>query len=198
MGMSSTAARVRAMQDLALATGLDAAAVAVYGDFVAEYAYRLQVPDAAIPADTPVVRTARRAVPADAQSEMAAWVAANWGWIADAARVLDQLDELVDPFPATLPTALAYRRAAQELAARAGEPCAAVVWAGVVAEARYIRLFGGRRVDDLDAFDVDPVFAAARRQLSNQEEDRLTDVVVSSWDRIDERAEELLMTGVGL
>jgi hypothetical protein len=189
----SAQARIRAMQDIALAAGHDTVTVALYGALVGEYAHRLSVPDApAPPGETPVTRAARRAASADAQSKMTACVSVNWGSICEAARALDALDALADPFPEVPSAASAYRVAAQEQAEAAGECPAAMAWSGAAAEARYLRLYGELRVDTLDAFEVDPVFAAARRELADGEKARLTDLVVSCWDCIDSRAEELM------
>ncbi|MBF9519512.1 hypothetical protein [Mycobacteroides chelonae] len=189
----STLAMARAIQDLALEKGASCASVTVYGGLVRTVAHLLGESDADLDEfpDDAVLQAARREVPADVIAEMVTFILSDWGDPADAGAVLDQLDELEDPFPVASTAELAYRAAAEELACRNGECAAVVAYAGGQARARWLRLYGGRVLASLDELATDPVLQAARRQLSDTEKVRVTDWVHgSAWEQIDELATE--------
>lgn len=193
----STAAKIRLVQDLAREKGAGTASVAVYASLVEEAAIWLDdardISDHVAPMARDSVGIAARAeLPHQTVIEMGAWLAANWDFICDGAAVLDALGEgLDDAFPAASPVAGAYRDSAEELAQRTGYGAAACRFAGAQAEARWLRLYGGRTLDSLHELAVtDPVLQAARRELSAVEKTRVTDWVQDQWQLIDELATE--------
>jgi hypothetical protein len=183
---------IRAVQDGALAGGAGTASIAVYGGLVRTVAHLLGGADADVAnlPDDAVLAAARHEVPQEVVEEMAVWLWGSWDEIATDAAVLDQLDDICpDLFPSTPPGAVAYRCAAEELAYREGEPAAAVAYAGAQAEARFLRLYGGRTLDSLHELAVaDVVLEAARRELAAEEKTRITDWVYELWEAIDELA----------
>ncbi|OHU33344.1 hypothetical protein BKG79_22320 [Mycobacteroides chelonae] len=190
----STAAMVLATKDRALAGGASTASIAIYGGLVRTVAHLVGGADASVDVlpDDAVLAAARREVPQQVVEEMAQWVWSSWDELAADAAVLDQLNEVApDPFPVTPPGAVAYRCAAEQLAYREGEPTAAVAYAGAQAEARFLRLYGGRTLDSLHELAVaDVVLEAARRELAAKEKTRITDWVYEQWEAIDEFATE--------
>lgn len=180
----STAAMTRVVQDIALGWGVGAADVALLGGLVVA---PLELLAAQLRHDA-VVRAALREVPVETQRIQSNWIAEWWDHIGVSAAVLDSLDQLDDPFPATPPGAVAYRHAAQELVLAAGDCCAAVSWAGGAAVARWLRLYGGRTVDDAELCAEDPVLEAARRELSVEQMRNTTAWVHNHWSAIDELA----------
>ncbi len=190
----SVAAMMRVVQDLAVAAGDTAARTAIYGSIVQALAELTGEPDAdsASLHGGAVLQGARREVPPDVVTAMGDWVGARWGAIVTAGAVLDSLGELnLEPVPPLPDGARAYRAAAEQLALAAGESCAAVSWAGAQAAARWLRLYGGRVLNSLaELAAVDPVLAAAGRELAEREKDRITDWVIGHWIEIDERATE--------
>lgn len=190
----TTAAMILATQDRTLAEGASTASITIYGGLVRTVAHLLGEADAdldTLPGDA-VVAAARREVPQEIVEEMAAWLWEFWDEIATDAAVLVALDEVAaDPF-AVIPTgAGVYRSAAQELAYQKGECAAAVSWAGAAAAARWLRLYGGRRIDNLDELAAgDVVLEAARRELPDDEKSRITAWVHEEWEAIDDMATE--------
>lgn len=193
----STAAKIKVVQDVALERGAGTASVAVYASLVEEAALWLDdaedISDHVAPMARDSVGIAARAeLPHQTVIEMGAWLAANWDFVCDGAAVLDALDEVAaDPFPATSPVAGAYRDSAEELAQRTGYGAAACRYAGAQAEARWLRLYGGRTLDSLHELAVsDPVLQAARRELSAEQKTRVSDWVQDQWELIDAMATE--------
>ncbi|WP_036418553.1 hypothetical protein [Mycobacterium sp. 155] len=167
---------IRAVQGYAAAAGGSAATVAVYGHL------------AGAPADT-VVRAARRHVTTEQLAAMQEWLDTCRERLTEDAAVLDAVSDALpsDPLPVVPDEAAVYRRAAEELALADGESCAAIAWAGAAAEAKWVRLYGGR-VMDLGEALVDPVAAAAMRDLGPEGCFRIATEVGRAWERIDERA----------
>lgn len=192
----STAAKIKVVQDLALERGCGAAALAVYDGLVEQAA--LWFDDAEDISDNlrPLMRdsvgiAARAELPHRTVIEMGAWLTQAWDDICEAAAVLDALgDGLDDPFPVTPPVASAYRASAEELAQHTGYGAAACRYAGAQAEARWLRLYGGRTLDSLAELATDPVLQAARRELSAEEKRRVSDWVQAEWEQIDSVATE--------
>ncbi|SLJ22823.1 Uncharacterised protein [Mycobacteroides abscessus subsp. abscessus] len=182
----TTEALVAAVQDLALAAGLAPAAVAVYGGLMNTIAATEGDP---VPPPGPVELAAQVELQFHSAAEMSAWIYAEWDRIANAGWVLDSLREIgSDHHPAPIPGAAAYRNAGEQLTLDAGESCAAVAWAGVVAEARWIRLMTGREVswDELTAANAPA--RAVPRWLPEPERDRVRDFVFESWEQVDDMA----------
>jgi hypothetical protein len=174
------------VQDLALAAGHAPAAVAVYGGLMAAIA---AVEGDPVPADSPVLIAAQAELQFHGTAAMGAWIYAEWDRIANAGWALDALREISgETFPAPIPGAAAYRTAGEQLALDAGESCAAVAWAGAVAEARWIRLMTGLEVswDELTAGN--PVARAVPRWLPEPERDRVRDWIFESWEQVDDMA----------
>lgn len=191
----STPAKIAVVQDIALERGCGTAALALYVGLVEQASVWFDNADDTSDNLRPLMRdsvaiAARSEVPHPTVIEMGAWLAQAWDFICEGAAVLDALDEgLDDPFPATSPVADAYRASAEELAQRTGYGAAACRYAGAQAEARWLRLYGARRLDSLHELAVsDPVLQAARRELSAVEKTRVTDWVHEVWDQIDELA----------
>lgn len=190
----STAAVARAVQDLALSEDANTAVVAVYAGLVATLDHLLggDADLGRFPED-PVLQAALTEVSPEARTWMSNWLLRNVDWIDNSAAVLDQLDELADPFPVVPPGADAYRRASQELVHDAGHCCAAVAWAGTEAIFEFTRLYtsgGGGEGDLRGLLARDPVAAAAFRQLSDEELRGVRAWVRENWERIDDVATE--------
>lgn len=183
---------VRAVQDQALAEGAAVGIVALYDGLVRTVDHLLGDGAAEIGgfSDDAVLQAAIAEVSPEDRTWMSNWILRNIDWIANASDVLDQLDQLVDPFPAIPAGADAYRRAAQELAHQEGEGCAAVAWAGGAAEARWMRLYGGREVDTGEIAAADAVLESARRKLADEEKLRIVGLVHEQWEQIDSMATE--------
>lgn len=182
----TTEALCTAVQDLALAAGLAPAAVAVYGGLMNTIAATEGDP---VPPPGPVELAAQVELQFHSAAEMSAWIYAEWDRIANAGWVLDALREISgETFPAPIPGADAYRNAGEQLALDAGESCAAVAWAGVVAEARWIRLMTGEvpAWDELTAANAPA--RAVPQWLPEAERDRVRDFVFESWERVDDMA----------
>ncbi|SHP27725.1 Uncharacterised protein [Mycobacteroides abscessus subsp. abscessus] len=193
----STAAKIRLVQDLALERGCGTAALALYVGLVEQASVWLDDADDISDNLRPLLRdsvaiAARAELPHRTVIEMGAWLVQAWDDICAAAAVLDALDEgLDDPFPATSPVAGAYRESAEELAQHTGYGAAACRYAGAQAEARWLRLYGGRTLDSLHELAVtDPVLQAARRELSAEEKQRVSEWVQDQWQLIDQLATE--------
>jgi len=193
----STAAKIRVVQDLALERGCGAAALAVYTSLVEEAAVWFDdagdISDNVAPLKRDSMGIAAWAeLPHQTVIEMGAWLVQAWDSICDGAAVLDALGGgLDDLLPAASPMAGAYRESAEELAQRSGYGAAACRYAGAQAEARWLRLYGGRTLDSLHELAVsDPVLQAARRELSAVEKARVTDWVQDQWQLIDAMATE--------
>lgn len=193
----STAAKIKVVQDVALERGAGTATLAVYDGLVEEASVWFDdaedISDHVAPMARDSVGIAARAeLPHETVIEMGAWLAANWDFICDGAAVLDALGEgQVDPFPVNPSVAGAYRAAAEELAQHTGYGAAACRFAGAQAEARWLRLYGGRTVDSLHERAVsDPVLQAARRELSAEQKTRVSDWVQDQWELIDAMATE--------
>lgn len=172
-----TRAFTLAVQDLAVETGGSAASIALYGWLAGEPL-------------TPVVRAAQRLVGEAEIATMSAWIETNREHIAASAAALDAAAETLGQDPLTpVPSGAApYRAAAEELALADGENCAAIAWFGATAEARWVRLYGGRIMEFPEAL-TDPVCAAAVRELGPEECLRIANAVNrAGWARIDERA----------
>lgn len=190
----STAAHVRAVQDIALDRGVGAAGIAVYAGLVISILHMFGEDDADVSGllDDAVVQAALSEVPAEARATMSAWLVQYWCWISDSADALDALDEIgVDPFPVIPVAGNAYRRAAEDLALAAGESCAAVSWAGAVAVGRWSRLYGDRELTLTELESHDAVLAGARRGLPREESLRVAQWVIAVWEQVDDRATEL-------
>lgn len=193
----STRAKIRVVQDLALERGCGTAALALYVGLVEEAAGWFDdaedISDHVAPMARDSVGIAARAeLPHETVIEMGAWLAANWDFICDGAAVLDALGEgLDDVFPAASLVAGAYRASAEELAQRTGYGAAACRFAGAQAEARWLRLYGGRTLDSLHELAVsDPLLQAARRELSVEAKRSVADWIQAEWELIDELATE--------
>lgn len=190
----STAAMIRAVQDRVLADGHGAATVSVYGGLVRTLDHLLggEAEVDSFP-DDPVLQAALTEVSPEARGPMVAWLLQHATLIVDASAVLDQLDELADPFPVTPAGAETHRRAAEELVHDAGHCCAAVAWAGTEAIFEFTRLYtsgGGGEGDLRGLLARDPVAAAAFRQLSDEELRGVRAWVRENWERIDDVATE--------
>ncbi|SIF24563.1 hypothetical protein [Mycobacteroides abscessus] len=172
-----TTSLIRILQGhAAAAVGARTADVALYGHL------------AGAPKDA-VVRAARREVTDEQLAAMTDWVYACREQLAADAAVLDSVSAALpaDPFTPVPAEAQAYRTAAEELALADGDSCAAVVWAGAAAEAKWVRLYGGRIMDLREAL-TDPVAVAAMRELGPEQCLRIATAVGRDWERIDERA----------
>ncbi|WP_458317935.1 hypothetical protein [Mycolicibacterium brisbanense] len=193
----STAAKIQVVQDLALERGCGTAALALYVGLVEQASVWFDNADDTSDNLRPLMRdsvaiAARSEVPHPTVIAMGAWLAQAWDGICEGAAALDGLSEVAaDPFPATSPMAGAYRDSAEELAQRTGYGAAACRYAGAQAEARWLRLYGGRTLDSLHELAVgDPVLQAARRELTAVEKTRVTDWVQAEWELIDQLATE--------
>ncbi|CPS10941.1 Uncharacterised protein [Mycobacteroides abscessus] len=189
----STAAHVRAVQDLLLDRKMGAADVAVYTGLVTSTLHLFGEEDARVEGfpDDAVLQAALKEMLPEKHGVMASWVMEHFEWISDSAEVLDALDEIApDPFPLIPTSADSYRRAAEDLALAAGESCAAVSWAGAVATGRWSRLYSDREVTLTELEARDSVLAAARRGLSREEALRVARWVIDQWERVDDMATE--------
>lgn len=193
MSGPSTAAMCRVVQDLALAGPDTAARTAVYAGLIRTVAHLFGEEDASIDSfpDDAVLQAAQREIPVEERNAMAQWIAESWGWIFDAAEVLDALDDVcTDPFPVIPSAAHSYRTAAEDLALAAGECCAAVSWAGAVAVGRWSRLYGDREFNLRELEARDAVLAAAHRGLPREEALRVARWVIEVWEQVDDAASE--------
>ncbi|SKM36243.1 Uncharacterised protein [Mycobacteroides abscessus subsp. abscessus] len=189
----STAAHVRAVQDLLLDRKMGACDVAVYAGIVNTVLHLFGETDTSVEdfPDDSVMQAALREVLPGRHGAMASWLMEHWEWISDSADVLDALDDIgVDPFPLIPAAALAYRRAAEDLALAAGESCAAVSWAGAVAVGRWSRLYSDRELTLTELEAHDAVLTAARRGLPREEALRIARWVIDQWERVDDMATE--------
>lgn len=188
----STAAKMRAVQDHVLAEGHAATTVAVYGALVttlAELCGESDADSSAFPADA-VLQAAMREADEETRARMGTWLAANWPWVCDSAAVLDALDEVPDALLPIPTGAFAYRSAAEDLALRAGETCAAVAWVGAAATIEFTRLYTDREAEVAELMARDSVVAAAFRELPVKELWRVRDWVRDHWIAIDTLATE--------
>ena len=198
-------AQIRAVQDFILDGGGGTADVAVYGSVAIHYSVHAQYPGPGYDAENlpafdpaastdPVTRAAVAELGAELVEQIALWLATQWQWFCTAAAALTAVAEVLPGYHGSSSEACKYRRAARDIAAEAGESCAGIVWAGAAAEARWLRLYGGRLLASLDELAVDPAVAAARLELTGADKCRITNWVCSpeTWERIDARAEELL------
>ncbi|CPR69999.1 Uncharacterised protein [Mycobacteroides abscessus] len=185
----STAAVARAVQDQALAEDAGAAVVAVYGGLVATLDHLLGGESylGGLPEDA-VLQAARRELSAETIAWVVEWLLRNAEWTENASDVLDQLDQLEDPFPVVPPGAQAYRRAAEELVLAAGHCCAAVSWAGTEAVFEFVRLYTAQDPDLHALIARDPVATAALRNLSDDELRGVRSWVRENWVEIDSMA----------
>ncbi|CPR93106.1 hypothetical protein PP568_07095 [Mycobacteroides abscessus] len=187
----STTALVAVVQDLALQAGAPPAVVSSYGYMTLSTASYLDDRDTCVE-DTdpdPVLEAADRELRFAPRAEMGDWIAQNWQWLSSAALALDALSGIApDPFPAPVPGALAYRNAGGYIAFYAGESCAAVAWAGAVAEARWIRLMTGREASWEELAATNAPAKAAYRHLPAEELVRVRDWILASWEQVDDMA----------
>ncbi len=189
----STAAHVRAVQDLLLDRKMGACDVAVYAGLVTSILHMFGEDDADVSGlpDDAVMQAALREVPAETRATMSAWLVQYWCWISDSADALDALDEIGDDlFPQIPAAAHAYRTAAEDLALAAGESCAAVSWAGAVAAGRWSRLYSDRELTLTELEAHDAVLTAARRGLPREEALRVARWVIEVWEQVDDAASE--------
>lgn len=205
--ISTLHALVRVLADHAVRMGDPTAYVAVYEVIAIDHAidtlYPVHAhtkglppfnPTAPTVVGDPVTRAAIAELGVDKVMEIDAWVRGTWLSVRLSAEALVAVSEVLPGYRGLPPEQVAYRQAGRLVAAEAGESCVGIVWAGVCAEARYLRLYRGRRVASAREFAVEPVVAAARRELASAEKARIADWVPSSpvWERIDARAEELM------
>ncbi|SKR41613.1 Uncharacterised protein [Mycobacteroides abscessus subsp. abscessus] len=189
----STAAHVRAVQDLLLDRKMGACDVAIYAGLINSVLHLFGEPDASVKdfPDDAVMQAALREVPPEKHGAMASWLMEHWEWISDSADVLDALDEIGDEsFPVIPAAADTYRRAAEDLALAAGENCAAVSWAGAVAVGRWSRLYSDRELTLTELEAHDAVLTAARRGLPREESLRVARWVIEVWEQVDDAASE--------
>lgn len=189
----STAAHVRAVQDLLLDRKMGASDVAVYAGLINTVLHLFGETDTDVhgfPNDS-VMQAALREVLPKRHGAMASWLMEHWEWISDSADALDALSFMDESaFPVMPSAADAYRRAGEDLALAAGESCAAVAWAGAVATGRWSRLYSDREVTLTELEAQDAVLAAARRGLSREEALRVARRVIDQWERVDDMATE--------
>ena len=200
-------AQVRVVQDYALGHGDSTAAVAVYGAVALhcsiDWAYPVHpyTAESLPPFDPsellrdPVTRAAAAELGGGLVRDIARWVVDVWPHVCVSAPALVAVAEVLSVYRGCPPAQNAYRQAGREIAAEAGEGCTGIVWAGVCAEAKWMRMYGGRDIgDDATELAVDPVVAAARRELNWDSSSRVAIWVNSpaTWARIDARAEEIL------
>ncbi|WP_139360195.1 hypothetical protein [Mycobacterium sp. D16Q16] len=188
----STAAMIRAVQDLALSEDANTAVVAVYRGLVATLDHLLGgAADLDGFPDDAVLQAGRRELSAETVAHMVEWLLQNAEWIENSSDVLDQLDEVAaDPFPVVPPGAEAYRSAAEQLVHDAGHSCAAVSWAGVEAAFEFTRLYTDQGPDLHALIARDPVATAALRNLSDDELHGVRAWVRENWIEIDAMATE--------
>lgn len=189
----STAAHVRAVQDLLLDRKMGASDVAVYAGLVNTVLHLFGETDTSVEdfPDDSVMQAALREVLPERHGAMASWLMEYWEWISDSADVLDALSFMDESaFPVMPSAAHAYRSAAEDLALAAGESCAAVSWAGAVAVGRWSRLYSDSEVTLTELEAQDAVLAAARRGLSREEALRVARWVIDQWERVDDMATE--------
>lgn len=186
----STASMVRAVQDHVLAERHAATTVAVYGALVTALAELCGEADASCVdfRDDAVLQAAMNEADESTRAHMGDWIGQHWQWIRDAGEVLDALDEVPDMLPAIPAGALAYRTATVELVLAADGSLPAAVWAGAEAQKRWLRLYGGIAVTDVELCAADPVVTASFRALTPDQRRNIAAWVRDHWEQIDDRA----------
>lgn len=193
----TTCAVIAAMQGWALRDGRSAAEVATAG-FAAVVLLTARdgvAPPVGALGPAVLITAARKEIGRAAQRELIAGARESWENIEAEAEVLASLDAVPDSRRLAVPASvIAHRTAGIEIGWLYGEDTASMAWAGALAEARANGASTGRSVtiDELSA--LDPVLAAAHRDLPASEKTRLARMRDHLWPTIGARADQITGT----